>query len=207
MNLTTAEDYDRALRLFLSDIGRLGSDVVSVLLYGSIARGEVVPGESDLLDAHVFLRDEVFQGKDRFLKVLETMVESCRHLSRTGIPFHPYHYFSLAEADQSPAMYLPTWQSDRTSKVLAGEDLRAQISSRESSHAVAATSFFEARRVMAHPLAAYLNRRHWTPDERRKIVHRLTSLKKHISIMACFALGVPCEASQAVAELEKALPD
>ncbi|MGB9181226.1 MAG: hypothetical protein WCB68_18490, partial [Pyrinomonadaceae bacterium] len=42
---------------------------------------------------------------------------------------------------------------------------------------------------------------------RRKIVHRLTSLKKHISIMACFALGVPCEASQAVAELEKALPD
>jgi predicted nucleotidyltransferase len=206
MNLTSVEDYEMAIRRFLSDMERLGGDLVSVLLYGSVARGDIVPGESDMLDAHVFLREEVFQSKERFLKVLEIMVEASKHLSQTGIPYHPYHYFSVAEADRSPAIYLPTWQSDGTSKVLFGEDLRPQISSRESSQAVAATSFFEARRIMAHPLSLYLSRRHWTPDERRKIVHRLHSLKKHITIMACFALGIPCEASQAVAELERALP-
>jgi hypothetical protein len=33
------------------------------------------------------------------------------------------------------------------------------------------------------------------------------SLKKHIYIIACFALGVPWEASQAVAKLQEALPE
>jgi tRNA nucleotidyltransferase (CCA-adding enzyme) len=111
MKVTNVEDYDRAVQEFVANMRRLGADVVSVLLYGSIARGSVVPGESDLLDAQVFLRDEVFQTKERFLNVLETMVESFQRLSRTGIPFHPFLYFSLAEASCSPALYTENWQS------------------------------------------------------------------------------------------------
>jgi hypothetical protein len=206
MTVKTAADYDRAVQDFLDGLRPLGDGVASVLLYGSMARGDLVPGESDLLDAHVFLRNEVFEDKQRFLQALEVMVESCRRLSQTGIRFHPFHYFSLDEASISPALYLPTWQSDRTSKVLMGDDIRAQISSTETSHSAAATSFFDARRTMAHPLAFYLTRKQWSPDDERKIAHRLASLKKHICIMACFALGVPAEASQAVNRLEELIP-
>jgi hypothetical protein len=207
MNATTVEDYDRAVQAFVADMRACGDDMVSILLYGSVARESVVPGESDLLDAQVFLRDEVFQDKERFLRVLQTMVESCQRLLRTGIPFHPFIYFSRAEASYHPALYLSNWKSEKTSRVLYGEDIRPQISSRESSRAVAANAFFEGRRSMAHPLAVYLSRKDWTPQDRREVVHRLISLKKHMTIMACFALGIPTEASQAVAELEKVLPD
>jgi|KBSSwiStaDraftv2_1062776.scaffolds.fasta_scaffold82357_3 predicted nucleotidyltransferase len=204
--MKTVQDYDNAIRDFLSDLDQLGDDVASVLLYGSVAREDVVPGESDLMDAHVFLRNEVFQDKDRFLRSLEVMVEACGRLSQTGLPFHPWHYFSLDEAVLSPAMYLPTWHSDRTSKVLKGEDIRPRISSTETSHAVAATSFFNARRTTAHLLAFYLSKKEWSADDEQKVKHRLASLKKHICIMGCFALGIPAEASEAVAKLRERLP-
>src|SRR5438477_12993298 len=102
MSVKTVQDYDLAVQEFLADMARLGEDVASVLLYGSIARGDVVAGESDLMDAHVFLQSEVFQEKARFLQCLEVMVISCQRLSQTGLPFHPYHYFSLDEARLSP---------------------------------------------------------------------------------------------------------
>jgi len=199
-------EYKRAVDDFLRDLRQLGEDVVSVILYGSIARGQIVRGRSDLLDGYVFLRDQVFEEKARFLRALGVMVESCQTLCQTGIRFHPYHYFARSEASLSPAMYLAHWQSNQTSAVLMGADIRAQIRSTERSRATAATSFFEARRTMAHPLAAYLNLQDWSADDQHKIVHRLTSLKKHICEMACITLEIPKAASQAVVALEQVLP-
>ncbi|HEX8472981.1 MAG TPA: hypothetical protein VF666_03025 [Pyrinomonadaceae bacterium] len=206
MNVTT-EDYERAVHDFVADMHPLGDDVVSILLYGSVACKRINPGKSDLLDATVFLRDEVFQDKERFLKTLEIMVESCRRISRKGIPFHPFFYFSQAEASCYPAPYMSSWESEKTSQVLCGEDIRPRIRSRELSRAVTANAFFEGRRSMAHVLTVYLSREDWTPQDRLDIIHRLISLKKFMTIMACFALGISVEASRAVVELEKALPN
>ena len=47
MKLTPA-DYEQALDNFVQTIGGLRENGRSVLLYGSMARGEVIPGHSDL---------------------------------------------------------------------------------------------------------------------------------------------------------------
>ncbi|MET0621841.1 MAG: hypothetical protein ABW250_02565 [Pyrinomonadaceae bacterium] len=199
-------DYGRALEVFEADMGRAGEDVVSILLYGSVARGDISPGRSDLLDAYVFLDERVFDDRERFIAALEVMAGACERLALSGIPFHPFHYFGMDEIGRTPALYLPSWSSDSFSRALAGEDVRAQIGSSAASREAAAASFFEARRSMGHGLARYYNKEELTELDRERVMHGLVSLKKHITIMACLALGRWVEATRAVGELEEALP-
>lgn len=203
----TIEDYDKAIAAFGDDMAGLGDDVVSVLLYGSAARRDIIPGKSDLMDAYVFLRPEVFEDRDRFVSALQTMVDSCRRIASFGIPFHPFHYFSFDEIGSCPALYNPTWNSGNGSKVIAGLDVRAQISCTEASRMVAESSFFEARRNMGHTLAIYLNKPDWTAQDKQDVGRSLASLKKHILIMAATTLGRPADAVQAADELAEAFPD
>jgi hypothetical protein len=202
----TLSDYQRAVEGFVTGIRRIGGRLVSILLYGSVARGDLRPGHSDLMDAYVILRPETFEHKEEFLSALGIMVDSCAELSRSGIPFHPFHYFSQDEINSLPAIYLPTWSSDKSSKVLWGADVRSHISSTASSRAVAMQSFFEARRVMGHSLSRYFNMPELTQADCERIAHNLMSLKKHITILACLSLDIWVEASQAVPRLREALP-
>ncbi len=202
----TLEDYDRAIAGFRDDMIGMSDDVVSVLLYGSAARRDIIPGKSDLMDAYVFLRPAVFEDRDRFVSALQTMVDSCRRIASFGIPFHPFHYFSIDEIGWCPALYVPTWNTGNGTKVIAGLDVRSQINCTEVSRTVAEISFFEARRNMGHTLAIYLNKPDWTVQDKQDVVRSLASLKKHILVMAAASLGRHTDSSQAADELAQALP-
>lgn len=189
----TRDDYRRAVDAFLEDLSGLGDDVVSVLLYGSLARGDSRPGMSDVLDACVFLSAEVFGDRARFIGALEVMVRSCERLRSTGIPFHPYHYFGVHELRCTAAVFLPLWQSDDASKLLAGRDLRPHIGSTRPSFEAAATSFFEARRA-GHRLSRYLLKPELTAEDAKEMVSGLKYLKVWVPVLgqmtaSAFAAG------------------
>jgi hypothetical protein len=114
----TAEDYDLTFERFAEDLHRLKGDITSVVRYGSIARGELSPGKSDIMDAYVFLKREVFATEDAFSRVIEEFVSTCRWLSETGIPFHhPFHYYCDDETQNLPAGFVG---------VLKAEDIAPQ---------------------------------------------------------------------------------
>lgn len=205
----TLEDYQSALESFLADMRRMGDDVVTVILYGSIASGDIKPGRSDMMDAYVYLRPEVFEDEERFRHAFAIMAEACERLFDRQLPFHfhPFHYFSMEEIRLSPAIYLPTWQSDRTSKIVLGEDVRPQMLTNESGREVARTAFFEARRNMGHALTRYLQKERLAEEELQRAVKSLVALKKHITVMACLVLDIWTNSAEAVRELEQALPE
>jgi len=203
MNVTV-EDYQHALEGFLEDMRRLGDSVVSVLLYGSLARGDIRPGQSDLMDAYVFLKEEVFEDKDDFLRAIEVMVNACKKLSRSGLPFHhPFHYYSMDEIKRLPAVFLPTLRSNRSSRVILGEDIRNQMGASHAGQLVACASFFEVRRLFCLPLSRYLHKIPLTEQDRGEISAGLTYIRKYIPLSACFALGVHVEESEAIAVLSR----
>jgi predicted nucleotidyltransferase len=200
----TVEDYQRALEGFLEDMRRLGDKVVSVLLYGSMARGDIRPGQSDLMDAYVFLKEGVFEDKGDFLKTVEVMIGTCEKLVQSGLPFHhPFHYYGMDEVKRLPAVFLPTLRSDRSSCVILGEDIRPQMEASCAGHLVARTSFFEVRRIFCLPLSRYLHKIPLTEQDRGEISARLTYTRKYVPLSACFALGIQVEESEAVAVLRR----
>lgn len=203
----TLADYEKALDGFVADLREgLGDDVVSVLLYGSLARRDCKPGQSDLLDAYVYLKDEVFVEKERFVKAFAGMVTACDALSRTGLPYqHPFQYWSLFELNHVPALYRAHWWSDENSLVVFGDDVRPQMSSTDADIAVARSTFFNARR-MGHHLAAYLHKPELAEQDCEKMLAGVKLLVKFLPAIACASLDIWTGPKQAVALLLEALP-
>src|SRR5688572_16078416 len=140
----TARDYDLVLDGLLDDVKRMADAVSSVVLFGSMARGDVLPGHSDMMDVYIFLKPELFNDKEGFLSALEVMAEACEKIAdRSPGPFHPFFYWD--ELDPVPA----TFNLDLAvhSKVLFGEDIRSKIKTTAASRKVAQTAFFEMRRL------------------------------------------------------------
>jgi len=202
----TLEDYRKAVEDFVDYLlDETGEDLISVLLFGSLARGDAQPGRSDLLDAFVYFNG-LFEDKDRFIETLKIMVEACDRLSQTGLPYqHPFQYWSSEEIDSTPAMYLPLWQSDKHSRVLYGRDIRPEMKSLALNRATARVSFFEARR-MGHHLAAYLHKQELTELDRERILDGVKLLRKFVPPMACMVLDVWTNTVDAIPEIRRLLP-
>ena len=204
MRKITVEDYEAALDAFLADIQELGSDLLSVLLYGSLARGDIRPGRSDIMDAYVYLRRDVFESREKFIRALEIMTDASIRLSQSELPYHPFHYFSEDELNCLPAVYGPTWKRDERT-VVAGEDVRSRIDSTPATVSVARVSFFNTRRTMGYFLSQYLQKE-FKPGECEKVAKSLVSLKKHLLPMACAVVDIWTVTSESISELQKALP-
>ena len=204
----TLADYQNALAGFRDDLqDGLGDDLVSILLYGSLARGDCKPGQSDLLDSYVYLKDDVFVEKERFFKAFATMVTACDRLSRTGLPYqHPFQYWSEDELSYVPALYRAHWWSEENSQVVYGEDVRQRMNSTEADVEVARSTFFGARR-MGHHLAAYLRKQELTEEDCEKIFAGVKMLLKFLPAIACASLDIWTGPKQAVPSLLNALPD
>jgi len=203
----TVDDYQRAVDDFVAGLREsLGYDLISIILYGSLARQECQPGQSDLLDAYVYLKNDVFIDKEKFLKAFETMVTACNRLSLTGLPYqHPFQYWSEDELEHIPALYRVHLESDALSTVLFGKDVRQQMSCTEAELAVAKLSFFQARR-MGHHLAIYLRKQELTEDDCEKMLAGVKLLLKFLPAMACVSLDISTGPKQAIPSLLKALP-
>lgn len=188
--MPTTAVYEQALDNFVQTIGRLHENGRCVLLYGSMARGEVIPGHSDL-DFWVILAGDVFREKTRFQQAFDVMVSACRELAASGLPvIHAFCYYGEDEIAWLPAALVPNLQSPRSSRIVFGDDVRAHMGSTAASHHLYRTSyFFEMRRHLFLPLTPYLRKGVLTE---REVRHILGSLKyvKYLPEAACAALDL-----------------
>jgi hypothetical protein len=199
----TLTDYDVVLNELLADINRIKDSVSSAVLFGSMARGDVLPGHSDMMDVYVFLNKDVFHNKDRFLNTLEVLAQACEKIAdKSPGPFHPFFYWN--ETDPVPA----TFNLDITvhSKVIFGEDIRSQIKTNGSSIAVAQTAFFEMRR-MGDPLMVYLRRSDLSDQDCQIIFNLLMAIKRDLPMLALMVLDIWVVHKQSIQALRDAMPD
>jgi predicted nucleotidyltransferase len=198
----TVQDYHSVLELVVEDVNIIRDEVTSLILFGSVARGDLLPGQSDMMDAFVFLRHGVFEDKARFLKALDVLSTAFERIADGAPgPFHPFFYWS--ERDPVPATF--NCEMTTLSKVLLGEDIRDRIKSTASSRLTARSAFFEMRRL-GSPLMVYLHKKELTPDDCDTIFKLLVTVKRDIPMSACMTLNMWVGQPEAVRELEKALP-
>ena len=89
-----------------------------------------------------------------------------------------------------PAALVPNLQSPRSSRVVVGQDVRAEMSSTAASHHLYHTSyFFEMRRQLFLPLAPYLQKQALTEKEARYVLGSLKYIK-YVPEAACAALDL-----------------
>jgi hypothetical protein len=142
--MITLEHYQEALDRFKRRCETLGERVVAVILFGSMARGEISPGESDILDAIVILHDRVFADKAEFCQTFGVLVEACKDLESSGLPFHPFLYYSQNEFSHSFLSYFSLTHS----KVLLGSDVRESTGGSDRHGSLNQLAFFGCRRLM-----------------------------------------------------------
>lgn len=199
----TARDYDLVLDGLLEDVKRMADVVSSVVLFGSMARGDVLPGHSDMMDVYIFIKPDVFDDKERFLSALEVMAEACEKIAdRSPGPFHPFFYWN--ELDPVPA----TFNLDLAvhSKVIFGEDIRSKIETTAASSRVAQTAFFEMRRL-GSPLMSYLQKKDLTEQDRQAIFNLLMTIKRDLPMLALMVIDIWVVQKESIEALKNAFPD
>ncbi len=199
----TVRDYDVVLDGLLEDVRRMSEVVSSVVLFGSMARGDVLPGHSDMMDVYIFLKPDAFDEKNRFLSALEVMAEACEKIANASPgPFHPFFYWK--EGDPVPA----TFHLDLAvhSKVIFGHDNRSGIETSPSSSSVARTAFFEIRRL-GSPLMTYLEKNDLTEQDRHAIFNLLMTIKRDLPMLALMAVNIWVVQKESIQALTNAFPD
>lgn len=199
----TARDYDVVLDGLLEDVRRMSDVVSSVVLFGSMARGDVLPGHSDMMDVYIFLKPDTFDEKTRFLSSLEVMAEACEKIANASPgPFHPFFYWK--EGDPVPA----TFHLDLAvhSKVIYGQDKRSGIETTPSSISVARTAFFEMRRL-GSPLMTYLKKDDLTEQDRQAIFNLLMTIKRDLPMLALMVVNTWVVQKESLQALRNAFPD
>ncbi|MCA1565787.1 MAG: nucleotidyltransferase domain-containing protein [Acidobacteria bacterium] len=199
----SVKDYEDVLEGLLADIARMRDAVSCAVLFGSMARGDVMPGHSDMMDVFVFLKHDLFDDKARFLESLEVMAEACEKIAdKSPGPFHPFFYWS--ETDPIPA----TFALDITvhSKVVFGEDIRSRLNTTVASRSVAQTSFFEMRRL-GSPLMVYLHKKELTEQDCGAIFNLLMAIKRDLPMLALMVLGIWVVQKESIPALKEAVPD
>lgn len=181
--------------------------VDAVYLYGSMARGEIIPGKSDV-DFWVFVKDDAFESKEAFTEMMTGLVQAGESLAQSDIPdFHAFCYYAASEANWLPACLVPNLQSDASSKLMLGADMRPAMSSTEASRYAHKTSYFATmRELMFLPLTPYLK---LDTFNEKMTQHILGALKyvKYVAEAACAALSVYPGELAAIDKLGELLPE
>jgi hypothetical protein len=199
------KDYRTAVSLCVDSVMN-DSRCRSVMLYGSIARDEVRPGRSDVLDAVVVLDDAALQSLLLYKRLLTKLTLACQSISSLGLPFHPFHYYRRTEIlTAHPALFLPTWKLEGFSKVAAGEDLRIAIQTTSASIVVARTEWYSFRRYLLS-LAALCIRPTLRAFERKIIIDAMVKSQKKLPLLVCLACDRWVEQSESHHELERMFP-
>ncbi len=198
--------YQEAVSKFTAVIGD-EDQVAAVYLYGSMARGEIIPGKSDV-DFWVFVKDDAFESKEAFIKLMAGLVQAGESLAQSDIPdFHAFCYYAESEANWLPACLVPNLQSDASSKLMLGSDRRPTMSSTAASRYTHKTSYFATmRRLMFLPLTPYLQ---MDTFNEKMTQHILGALKyvKYVAEAACAALSAYPGELAAIDKLGELLPE
>jgi hypothetical protein len=204
----TLEDYWRAVDSFVAAMGRLGDDVRGILLWGSLAGGEVVLGQSDLLDAVVVVRRGLLEEPADFDRVVQQILAACAPLAESGLPFaHPPILYREEDLGDFDAVFGPTLVAPDSSRLLLGEDLRPLVHWSDEAQAVARCAFFSRKRQFMDRLAAFLPPLRLSEQQQKILFHLLVDLCKNFPGIACAALGRPASRLHALTVLREALSD
>lgn len=205
--MITNDDYTRALETFVSVAGQLGDKLRSILLYGSMVKGTVRPGASDMLDAAVILRESVLTTEAEYYEVLDVLTEACARIRMPGVPFHPVHYFVLDDAGWSAAThFLPAWKSERYSRIVAGVDLRACLRTADVECEFMRGWYVQLSWALQQAaLAVKLGPR--TAGQPAPSLRELRHRLRETSAFACFACGMLVDRDDAPAALVRLLPE
>jgi predicted nucleotidyltransferase len=202
----TLADYEQAVEQFTAQLGELDDDLLSLFLFGSMARGEAVAGYSDL-DFWIFLATAVFHDETRFKTALHTIIDAHHRLAAQSIPVsNAGCYASQANIERLPAMLLPNLQSETASRVLAGHNIREQMKTTSVSRRYnGASTFFEIRRFFYHPLAQYLSQP--IDETARWTIFAGLQYIKYLPEAVCAALDLWPGEHGSIAALAELLPD
>jgi len=184
----TAATYEWALEQFLAACLPIEDSIVSVILFGSMARAEIRPGKSDILDVIVVLRQNFFDDRVQFLGIYRVIIQACRDLKALGLPFHPVQIYSEREFYQRFwAPLAPMLLSDRYSKIVLGLDIRSLNGSSDVDGLLARLSFFGCRRLMQR--ASHLTQVGLEESGSRSLRNAIEWFLKDIFTQACLTCG------------------
>ncbi|MCP5095967.1 MAG: nucleotidyltransferase domain-containing protein [Chloroflexi bacterium] len=202
----TVKAYEEALDAFTNTISGLDENGRSVLLYGSMARKEIIPGHSDL-DFWVFLQQDAFADRDRFSQAFGTMVAAGKQLLHSGLPvIHAFCYYNEDELDWLPKALVPNLQNEKSSRIIWGDDVRAQMSSTPASREFYRTAYFqEMRRQVFLPMIPFIFQDELNEKLCQMIVGGLKYVK-YIPEAACAAFDEWPGEIAAVSRLGELLP-
>lgn len=204
----TLDDYWRVLDSFVAAMSELGDDLDSLLLWGSMARGEAIPGVSDVLDVVVVVRRGLLDQREGFQRTVQRIVAACVPAAQSGLPFvHPPFLFAEEELGDLLDVERPTLVSPRSSRVLFGKDVRPEVLASPEARMVASCAYFSLQRRYVHPFTTLLQPSHLTEGERAVLWHLLTQMRNNFPTVACAALGWPTNRADALTELRQYLPD
>lgn len=206
--IPTLEDYWRAVSSFVTEMDRLGDAIKAIILSGSLARGQAIPGKSDLLDALIIFRRGVLEERAEHRRIVEAMVDAHTALAGCGLPFvHPCHYFAEDELADLEGLYFSGAASPDASRILAGEDVRSRMSPGPGAEAAAHCVFFAMRQRYMNPLSVSLLATELPESQQIVLFRRLCNMEKRLPLSVCVALRLGAGEAAAPRRLRQALPD
>ena len=176
------------------------------MLYGSMARDEIVPGHSDL-DFWVFVHQAEMRDEARFSQLLEDLVGAAQILADSGLPvIHAFCYYADDELGWLPQALVPNLSQPASGQAIVGDFLGDQLGSTPASRVHYRLSYFlEMRRQVFLPLTLFLERTELKQREARAIFAGLKYLK-YIPEAACGALDIWPGEEAAPQRLAEAMP-
>lgn len=206
MEQPTYTDYQQTLAEFVQRIDQLGENGQSVLLYGSMARDDIIPGHSDL-DFWVIVQEAAFHDLDRFQDMFDAFVQAGMALADSKLPvIHAFCYYADDELHLLPQALVPNLRAPRSSRIVWGRDMRPQMDSTPASRELHRTSYFmEMRQQVFLPLYPYLHKAALTAADCKQIVGSLKYIK-YIAEAACAALDLWPGELAAISQLDTHLP-
>jgi len=204
--MNDASAYRQSIEDFMRFCEALGDGVLSVLLFGSLAKGEGRPGRSDIMDAIIVLKDDLLANEEDYYRLVLSFISCCRLLKNTQLPFHPFHYYGKEEAMRLyPIRMIPQWAFAGQTQKLLGDDLRDLIGAEARIYAANNMAYY-AERVYTQELVSFL----LTPDlDRKRIISAQKCIKRFVRFiprMACSLLGHEVPEQAALDVLEEYLP-
>jgi predicted nucleotidyltransferase len=198
--------YRACVSRFLETCNTLDEDIVSVILYGSLARGDVSPGASDVLDAVVVLRDNVFLEERRHSWVVQGLTRAYKDILLTGLPAHPFHYLSLSEIEKSCwSLYLPILESNQLSRTIYGIDVRARAHSVDRDRTFLKGSFFSVTRPLWQ-LGELQLPHNASVEEKARALARVRRFVMALPKLACLVLEVGADFPGVFDTIRRLLP-
>lgn len=199
--------YDECLGFVAEMCRSLEASVVSMLLYGSLARGQSRSPQSDVIDGLLVLETLVLNDEKAFYHTLDVMVETCERISAVGLPFHPFHYAFVDELPHAwPSQFSLTWEDETLSRVLWGADVRPNLKCAEEGLPTP-KELAIAYRLVVQRFCRFLQ----SPDGSERESHRafaaIQQFMRFAPVYACLACGYEIDESRAIGTIENHFSD